>query len=168
VLQVSPDPGNPIPPFPGFLGEAGSALDGSPTPTKFDPEVHADASAVPAEDWDDVEKTHHIYYNHTIGKCNSPRFARIPIIAQIDWYPGEVVNLPGGNSDPVKVVGFYNVLLEHPIEPADFKNPSDSLKTLSAKAVWFGDDANCIGTGGTVKPYEAGDIKVIRLVDQSA
>jgi hypothetical protein len=34
--------------------------------------------------------------------------------------------------------------------------------------LWLGPDASCSGTGGSVKPYEAGDIKVLRLVDQSA
>ncbi len=166
MLQVNPDPGVPMA-FASFTGVTDpGALSAMAPPDKFDAEVHADAT-VP-QSWVDVDKTHHIYYNDTIGKCDSPRFARIPIVAQIDWQPGEVVNLPGGNSDPVKVVGFYTVALEHPIVPGDFKNPSDALKTLSAEAVWFGDNANCIGPGGTVKPYEEGDAKVLRLVDQNA
>jgi hypothetical protein len=166
VLQVDPDPGV-FPVFASFTGMTGSALNSlASPPAKFDADVHADAM-VP-QGWLDIDKTNHMYYDSTIGKCNSPRFARIPIIAQVTWGPGVVVNLPGGNSDPVKVVGFYTVVLEHPIVTGDFKNPSDSLKTVSARAVWFGDNANCIGTGGEVKPYEPGDAKVLRLVDESA
>lgn len=80
---------------------------------------------------------------------------------------GDPLNLPGGNSDPVKVVGFYLIALVDPNEPSDFLNPSDSLKNLGGEVLWLGNDASCSGTGGQVKPYEPGDIKVIRLVDQN-
>jgi hypothetical protein len=58
--------------------------------------------------------------------------------------------------------------LEDPNQPSDFDNPSDSLKNLSGKVIWLGSDASCSGTGGKVKPYQSGDVKVLRLVDQNA
>jgi hypothetical protein len=143
-----------------FSGLEGLALSGSPQPTGWDPEVHGP--------WEPLDLVRHYYYNGTIAKCDSPRLGRIPIIAQVDWGPGDPLNLPGGNSDPVKVVGFYLIVLEDPNEPTDFLNPSDSLKNLSGKVLWLGPDASCSGTGGQIKPYEPGDAKVLRLVDQSA
>ena len=148
------------PDYPAFSGTTGALLNSLPPPTGWDVDVHGDWAAI------DVDRTY--YYNETVAKCDSPRLGRIPIIAQVTWGPGQVLNLPGGNSDPVKVVGFYLIILEDPNESSDFLNPSDSLKNLSGKVIWLGPEASCSGTGGKVKPYQAGDIKVLRLVDQSA
>ena len=154
------------PDYPSFSGKTGSALSSVPQPPAFDPQVHADVTL--GQTWADIDKTNHVYFNETVAKCESPRLGRIPIIAQVGWSPGDTVNLPNGNSDPVEIIGFYLVLLDDPNGPSDFANPSDSLKTLSAKVLWLGPNASCSGTGGTVKPYENGDSKVIRLVDQNA
>ena len=150
------------PNFPAFSGLTGVALTGLAQPPGWDPDIHG-TWPPPAADLD-----RNFYFNGTIAKCDSPRLGRIPIIAQVDWGPGQPLNLPGGNSDPVKVVGFYLVILTDPNESGDFKNPSDTLKNLSGDILWLGPTASCSGTGGQVKPYEAGDIKVIRLVDQSS
>ena len=142
-----------------FSGITGGALNSLGQPPGWDVDVHGQWSSI------DVNRTY--YYNGTVAKCESPRLGRIPIIAPVDWGPGLPVNLPGGNSDPVKVVGFYLVILEDPNQSSDFDNPSDSLKNLSGKVIWLGSDASCSGTGGKVKPYQAGDVKVLRLVDQN-
>jgi hypothetical protein len=143
-----------------FSGVTGAPLGGLGQPPGWDTDVHGP--------WPPVALDSNYYYNGTIAKCDSPRLGRIPIIAQTDWGPGLPLNLPGGNSDPVKVVGFYLVALTDPNEPTDFLNPSDALKNLGGELLWLGPDASCSGTGGKVKPYEAGDIKVIRLVDPTA
>ena len=142
-----------------FSGLKGVGLSGSPQPPGWDTDVHGP--------WEPVDIVRHYYYNGTIAKCDMPRLGRIPIIAQVNWGPGVPLNLPGGNSDPVKVVGFYLIALEDPNEPSDFLNPSDSLKNLPGRVLWLGPDASCSGTGGQVKPYEPGDAKVLRLVDQN-
>ncbi|MDR9450858.1 MAG: pilus assembly protein [Acidimicrobiia bacterium] len=152
------------PDYPSFSGKTGSALSSVSQPPAFDPQVHAALG----QTWADIDKTNHVYFNETVAKCDSPRLGRIPIIAQVGWSPGDPVNLPSGNSDPVEIVGFYLVLLDDPNQPDDFENPSDSLKTLTARVLWLGPNASCSGTGGQVKPYENGDVKVIRLVDQNA
>jgi Flp pilus assembly protein TadG len=143
-----------------FSGVTGGPLGLLGRPPGWDDDVHGA--------WPPVALDSNYYYNGTIAKCDSPRLGRIPIIAQADWGPGLPLNLPGGNSDPVKVVGFYLVALTDPNEPTDFLNPSDSLKNLSGELLWLGPDASCSGTGGRVKPYEPGDVKVMRLVDQNA
>jgi hypothetical protein len=147
------------PDYPAFSGVTGGALAGLSQPPGWDPQIHGS--------WPPVDLDSNYYYNETVAKCDSPRLGRIPIIAQVDWGPGQPLNLPGGNSDPVKVVGFYLVALTDPNESSDFLNPSDSLKNLAGEILWLGPDASCSGTGGQVKPYQAGDIKVLRLVDQS-
>lgn len=147
------------PDYPTFSGVTGAPLVGLPQPPGWDIDVHGP--------WPPAALDSNFYYNETVAKCDSPRLGRIPIIAQVDWGPGLPLNLPGGNSDPVKVVGFYLVALTDPNESSDFLNPSDSLKNLSGEVLWLGPDANCTGTGGQVKPYAPGDIKVMRLVDQS-
>ncbi len=148
----------------GASVEALSAVMPAPADIAWDPQVHGDMTAVMGG----PDAAKHLYFDGVIHKCQSPRFARIPIIAQTTWLPGDPVALPGGNSDPVKVVGFYLVILTDPNEPTDFQNPSDALKTTSAVAVWLGGNASCTGTGGQVKPYEQGDAKVFRLVDENA
>ncbi|MDH3398089.1 MAG: hypothetical protein OEM81_09695, partial [Acidimicrobiia bacterium] len=148
------------PDYPMFSGVTGAPLGGLGQPPGWDTDLHGL--------WPPADLDSNYYYNGTIAKCDSPRLGRIPIIAQVDWGPGQPLNLPGGNSDPVKVVGFYLVALFDPNESSDFLNPSDSLKNLSGKVLWLGPDASCSGTGGQVKPYQPGDVKVIRLVDQNA
>ena len=143
-----------------FSGITGSGLGSLGQPPAWDVDIHGP--------WSGIDPNRTYYYNETVAKCDSPRLGRIPIIAQVDWGPGQPLNLPGGNSDPVKVVGFYLVALEDPNESGDFLNPSDSLKNLSGKVVWLGPDASCSGTGGKVKPYQPGDVKVLRLVDKNA
>jgi Flp pilus assembly protein TadG len=143
-----------------FSGITGAGLTSLGQPPGWDGEVHGS--------WLGIDPDRTYYYNGTVAKCDSPRLGRIPIIAQVDWGPGQPLNLPGGNSDPVKAVGFYLVVLEDPNEPSDFLNPSDSLKNLSGKILWLGPDASCSGTGGKIKPYQPGDVKVLRLVDQNA
>lgn len=147
------------PDYPAFSGVTGAPLAGLPQPPGWDSDVHGL--------WPPAALDSNYYYNETIAKCDSPRLGRIPIIAQVDWGPGLPLNLPGGNSDPVKVVGFYLVALVDPNESSDFLNPSDSLKNLGGEVLWLGPDASCSGTGGQVKPYQAGDVKVLRLVDQN-
>ena len=106
----------------------------------------------------------HLYYNGVVGKCDSPRLASIPIVANLDWVPGEPVSLPNGNSDPVKVVGSFWVIIDDPNGPEDFKNPSDTIKTASSWILWFGPDVDCLGPNGQIHPFEPGDAKVTRLV----
>ena len=147
------------PDYPTFSGVTGASLASLGQPPGWDTDLHGV--------WPPADLDRNYYYNGTVAKCESPRLGRIPIIAQVDWGPGVPLNLPGGNSDPVKVVGFYLVILEDPNESSDFLNPSDSLKNLSGKVTWLGPDASCSGTGGKVKPYQPGDVKVLRLVDQT-
>jgi len=169
-----------------FISLAGRVLDGDTPEEILDPDfplfsgltglVELTTLGAAPPGWDDdlhgpwmpADPDRHYYYNGTIAKCDSPRLGRIPIIAQVDWGPGDPLNLPGGNSDPVKVIGFYLIVLEDPNESSDFLNPSDSLKNLSGKVLWLGPDASCAGTGGKIKPYEPGDAKVLRLVDKNA
>ncbi|MDH3260073.1 MAG: pilus assembly protein TadG-related protein [Acidimicrobiia bacterium] len=148
------------PDYPAFSGVTGVPLGSLAQPPGWDTDLHGM--------WPPVDLDSNFYYNGTIAKCDSPRLGRIPIIAQVDWGPGQVLNLPGGNSDPVKVIGFYLIALVDPNESTDFLNPSDALKNLSGKVLWLGPDASCSGTGGQVKPYQPGDVKVLRLVDQNA
>ncbi|MEX2623739.1 MAG: Tad domain-containing protein [Acidimicrobiia bacterium] len=112
-----------------------------------------------------------LWYNAAIANCDSPRLARIPIIAQLDWAPGSLINLPNGNSDPVKVVGFYSIIIDNPdgdpSATADLTN-SDSLKTASSYVVWYGPLARCVGPSGSTATFGNGDIKTYRLVNANA
>lgn len=108
----------------------------------------------------------HLYYDGVVAKCDSPRLASVPIIANLDWEPGNAVALPNGNSDPVKVVGSLLVIIDDPNDAGDFKN-SDSIKTASSWILWLGPDAGCAGPNGQIGPFEPGDAKVTRLVDNN-
>ena len=112
-----------------------------------------------------------LWYDDAITNCSSPRLARIPIIAQLDWSPGTPINLPNGNSDPVKVVGFYNIIIDNPdgdpSASSDLSN-ADALKTVSAVVVWYGPNARCVGPNGSTTPFTTGSIKTYRLVDPGA
>jgi Flp pilus assembly protein TadG len=112
-----------------------------------------------------------LWYDDAIANCDSPRLARIPIIAQLDWAPGSVINLPNGNSDPVKVIGFYSIIIDDPDgDPSASSDltTSDSLKTASSFMVWYGPNARCVGPSGSTTPFGNGDIKTYRLVDANA
>jgi Flp pilus assembly protein TadG len=112
-----------------------------------------------------------IWYDDVITKCDSPRLARVPIIAQLSWAPGQAVNLPNGNSDPVKVIGFYSIVIDNPDGDPDASSDlsnSDSLKTADSVTVWYGPNARCVGPDGSTTAYSPGDIKTYRLVDPNA
>jgi hypothetical protein len=112
-----------------------------------------------------------IWYDDVIQNCASPRLARIPIIAQLDWSPGAALDLPPGNQDPVKVVGFYSIIIDDPdgdpSASSDLTN-SDALKTVSAVVVWYGPNARCVGPSGSTTPFTTGSFKTYRLVDANA
>lgn len=129
-------------------------------PAAWDSDVHGTFPTAP-------NTGSHIYFNDGIRNCASPRFVKIPIIAELDWASGPA-NLPPGNSDPVKIIGFYDAIITDPNETSDFKNPSDVLKTANVQVVWFGPDAHCVGPTGSTLPYTTGSIKTWRLVDQAA
>ena len=75
-----------------FSGLKGLALSGSPQPAGWDPEVHGP--------WEPLDLVRHYYYNGTIAKCDSPRLGRIPIIAQVDWGPGDPAQPAGRQQRP--------------------------------------------------------------------
>lgn len=112
-----------------------------------------------------------VWYDDVIRKCDSPRLARVPIIAQLPWAPGQAVNLPPGNSDQVKVIGFYSLVIDDPNgdpSPSSDLTNSDSLKTANSITVWYGPNARCIGPNGSTTAYSPGAIKTYRLVDANA
>jgi Flp pilus assembly protein TadG len=146
----------------GIVMGTGSFPDGQPP--AWDPDVHGPFPGTP-------NGGSMLWYNGPIENCSSPRLARIPIIAQLDWTPGSAINLPNGNSDPVKVVGFYSIIIDNPdgdpSASADLTN-SDSLKTASSVVVWYGPLARCVGPSDSTTPFGNGDVKTYRLVDAGA
>ncbi len=130
--------------------------------------------------WATADVSNHYYYNGTIAKCDSPRLGGTPIVAGpypnkddgLDfnpktWKPGDPYpEWPTGSKD-VKIVGAHFIYIADPNDPSDFIG-GGQLKTASAKVLWLGPDVECVGPGAPVKPWEPGDPKVIRLVNESA
>lgn len=129
-------------------------------PPGWDTDVHGPFAATP-------NGATMIWYDDVIQNCASPRLARIPIIAQLGWSPGAALDLPPGNQDPVKVIGFYSIIIGDPSAASDLSN-SDSLNTLSAVVVWYGPNARCVGPSGSTTPFTTGSFKSYRLVDANA
>lgn len=127
-----------------------------------------------------VDISNHYYFNGIVAKCESPRLAGNPIVAggypdeQHDdltydpaaWTPSDPFpQWPNGAKD-MKVVGSYFLYIDDPNGPEDFQG-SGQLKRASSKIIWLGPDAECVGPNAPVKPWEAGDAKVSRLVDEN-
>lgn len=131
-------------------------------------------------EWATADLSNHYYYNGDIAKCASPRLGGTPIVAgpyptkfdDLDfnpktWKPGDPYpEWPEGSKD-VKIVGHYFIYIEDPNDASDFVG-GGQLKRASAKVIWMGPNVNCVGPGGAIKPWEPGEPKVIRLVNESA
>lgn len=133
-------------------------------PSAWDADVHGSFPGTP-------NGASMLWYDGGIRNCNSPRLARLPIIAQLSWAPGQAVNLPTGNSSPIKIIGFYSIIIDDPDgdpSPSDDLANSDALKTASAVVVWYGPNAHCVGPNGSTTEYAPGEIKTYRLVDPNA
>ena len=118
--------------------------------------------------WTAAATTAHFYWNDAIAKCDSPRFASMPIISEdLDWDLGDPPpTWPNGQKD-VKVVGAYNVIVTDPNQTSDFHG-NGNLKNAASIIMWFGADARCVGPDGSTTPFTAGSIKTFRLVDANA
>lgn len=131
-----------------------SALPASAPPT-WDTDVH---TAFNATTWSNATN---VYWDAPIAKCTSPRFVKVPIIAQLDWIPGDDVDPPPGNKDPVKIIGFYDAIIVDPNDAGDFNN-SVTVKTASTAIIWPGPNATCTDLGGA--PFVAGGQSSTRSV----
>ncbi|MDX1747956.1 MAG: hypothetical protein R3324_18640, partial [Halobacteriales archaeon] len=106
------------------------------TPDGYDPKLHGDLH-------DGM-----LYIDGPIPHCGSPRLIQVPIVAQVGWEPGEEFEVPNGNSELVKVVGFYHAVIVDPDDADDFgKGSSDNLTTASAVIWWPGPNAECLVDG---------------------
>jgi Flp pilus assembly protein TadG len=118
--------------------------------------------------WTAINTAAHHYWNDSIAKCESPRFASMPIISEdMDWDLGDPPpTWPNGTKD-VKVVGMYNLIVTDPNDSGDFQG-NGNLKNAASIIMWFGPDAKCVGPTGSTTPFSAGAIKTFRLVDANA
>lgn len=141
-------------------------LGGSPSPLSSRPAEWHEGVHGP---WPPSNPGVHYYYDGVVAKCGSPRLGSVPIISSdLDydpnaWSPGDPYpEWPNGSKD-VKVLGGYFIYLDEPNDPGDFSG-GGKIKSATAKVVWLGPDASCVGPNSPTKPFETGDAKVIRLV----
>lgn len=129
--------------------------EGDDVGTSYDAELHGPLTA------------DQLFVDGPIPHCDSPRLIRVPIVVQVDWDPGEEFEIPSGNSQMVKVVGFYDAVIVDPDGVDDFgKGGSDNLTTASAKIWWPGPNAECANEEGEWIPWDEASVPAdsVRLV----
>src|SRR5690606_8348 len=98
-------------------------------------------------------------FNGNIPKCDSPRFATVPIVAQnLDWDIGSAAGTWPNGKKTMKIVGFYIVYIREPDTAGEVGSGP-----VIADVVHIGPNATC--GGAPFNPYQTGvTIETVRLV----
>jgi hypothetical protein len=110
--------------------------------------------------------TNHYWWDAPVGRCDSPRWVSIPIVAEdLAWKLGDPPGSWPSGKKPMKVVGMFDAILLDPNSNDDF-NGSANLKTITSAVIWLGPDATCWDgrlTVGVLNGADGHDQRLVRL-----
>jgi len=114
---------------------------GTNAPGWWEPSLYGNYSAV---------RTSQYYFDGDIAKCDSPRLATIPIVANdLDWDLGDSSGTWPNGKKTMKVVGFYLVYIREPDTPGEVGSGP-----VIADVVHLGPNATC--NGAPYNPFQTG------------